>query len=115
MRNTLHGLTGSSLPPSTFNLSFPGNTGDVFYPPSGATASNILSTTITSLWSYSCYNTPKDGVNGITVNMQSIDDLSNNSSGVTGATAYYAIRVNTDFNKDYLVYGNVNINCFKLS
>lgn len=112
MRNTSQGLTGITLPANTYNLSFPGNTGDVTYPPTGATSTNIISSLRSSLWTVSGQGPSQNtNLSGTTIYMNAIDNLSIN--GTQAATsAYYALRVQTD---DPLVFGNVNINCFKLS
>ena len=115
MRNTKQGLTGMTgngtvpLPQYTYNLAFAGSTADVQHP-----ADSNPTSLVTSLWTYSSIN-KSAAVNGLTINMQAIDanGFYINNNGLTGATgAYYAVRVTTDTN---LYYGNININCMKIS
>jgi hypothetical protein len=106
-------MTGMPYNNQSINLAL-GSTGDVSFPPDNTTTPLI--NLATSLFHFSEENPNNNSnVNGITVNLQSLDV---NSTGSSIDTAYYAIRVSVQGTSNlstFITYGNVRISCVRLN
>jgi hypothetical protein len=107
-------MSGTPYNGQSINLAL-GSTGDVIYPLDNDT--NILADLATSLYSFSIDNpTNNSNVNGLTVNMQTIDS----NQSVDTIRVYYAIRVSVQAitnitGRQYITYGNVRLSSVKLN
>jgi hypothetical protein len=105
------GMSGTTYNNRSINLAL-GSTGDVSYPIDSTDTS--LANLATSLYSFSEDNPNNNGnVNGLTVNMQTIDSNPSDSP----ITVYYAIRVSVQATSTtpFVTYGNIRLSSVKLN